>query len=82
MPAVPKLLGVADSSDHGSGGDRTNARHFRYLLAQRGSLHERLDRGFDQMDALLNSLQVLQYGSSVAGRCPRLAHVQAVARLP
>jgi hypothetical protein len=63
MPAVPELLGVADSSDHGSGGNRTNARHFRYLLAQRGSLHERLDRGFDQMDALLNSLQVLQYFS-------------------
>ncbi|MCY1217950.1 hypothetical protein D9M72_298810 [compost metagenome] len=39
MPTVPELLGVADGGNHGCGGDRTDARHFRDLLAQRGLLH-------------------------------------------
>ncbi|WP_373460978.1 hypothetical protein [Cupriavidus pinatubonensis] len=61
MSAIPELLRVADSGNHGSGSNRTNARHFRDLLAQHGSLHERLDRRFDQMDAFLTRLQVLQH---------------------
>ncbi|MNL46666.1 hypothetical protein D3C87_1694020 [compost metagenome] len=60
MPAVPELLGVADGGDHGRGGNRTDTRHLRDLLAQHRLLHERLDRCFDQVDSLLDRLQVLQ----------------------
>jgi hypothetical protein len=40
--------------------DRTDARHLRDLFAQHRLLYERLDRCFDQVDALFDRMQVLQ----------------------
>ena len=60
MSAVAKLPRVADRGDNGLGGDRTNTKDLGDLPAERGSLHERLDRCIEEMNTFLYGAQVLQ----------------------